>query len=271
MMMIASSDQTQITDIVPVLQLSEGEIRFYQDEGYLYIPGLLEQATVEALKAEVLTVMVKSGVSLDRLHRASGTADKLIQSGQYLAGSVLDAFINSPNLLSIAAQLMGGPSTMYLPFTAVKSGGGAGRFHFHQDNQYTRFDGPGINLWCALSAMTPENGCLQMVPRTHLAGTMDSVGSPDGDTHRTVAKDPTRFLPLRMRPGDCVAFSRLTLHGSGPNHTNEPRIAYAVQFHRNDVNATWDGQTHRLLDKPRWNTKSVSEILPPEEKSRDGH
>ena len=83
---------------------------------------------------------------------------------------------------------MEGPATLYLPFTAVKSGGGGGRFHFHQDNQYTRFDGPGINIWIALSPMSPENGCLQVVPRSHLAGTLDSVENPDGDGHRTVAQ-----------------------------------------------------------------------------------
>lgn len=257
--------------IIPPLILSEGEIRFYQEDGYLTIPGLIPADTVELLKAEVLDIMDKSGAPLETLRKARGSADKLIQSPQYLQGSALDAFVNSPNLLAIAAQLMGGPSTLYMPFTAVKSGGGGGRFHFHQDNQYTRFDGPGINLWCALMPVSPENGCLQVVPRTHLAGTIDSVESPDADGHRTVAKDPTRFLPVRMQPGDCIAFSRLTLHGSGPNNTPEPRLAYAVQFHRNDVNGTWDGQTHHLLTTPRWNTKPVTEIARPKQASQDGH
>ena len=70
---------------------------------------------------------------------------KLKQTHEYLEGSALDGFVNSPGLLSLAEQLMEGSSTLYLPFTAVKSPGG-GRFHFHQDNQYTRFDGPGIWL-----------------------------------------------------------------------------------------------------------------------------
>lgn len=266
-------------EVVPQLKLTEGEIRFYNDEGYLLIPGLVSLEAVEQLRENVLDVMASAGADRERLRHAQSSKDKLIQSHQYLQGSTLDQFINGGNLRSIAAQLMGGPATLYLPFTAVKSGGGGGTFHFHQDNQYTRFDGPGINLWTALVDMTPENGCLQIVPRTHLNGTIDSVENPDGDGHRTVAQEPDRFLPLRMRAGDTVAFSRLTLHGSGPNISNDARVAYAVQFHRNDVKSkvarkTNDdaGEWKLLTEFPRYtDIGPVNELTKPEAKSRDGH
>jgi 2-oxoglutarate-dependent dioxygenase len=261
-----------IIDPVAPTQLTDNEIRFYNEEGYLYLPGVIDAATVAALQNEVYEVMAASGRSREALKTASGVAGKLYQSGQYLKGSALDGYINSPQLCSIAAQLMGGASSLYMPFTAVKSGGGGGTFHFHQDNQYTRFDGPGINLWLALSPMSPENGCLMVVPRSHLAGTIDGVQSPDGDGHRTVANDPTRFLPIRMNSGDVIAFSRLTLHGSGPNHTDEPRLAYAVQFYRDDVKAVWDGQPPRLLKGAnRWNTAPVEKLSAPDGKPQDGH
>lgn len=260
------------TDLVAKIELSEGEVRFYKDEGYLLLPGLVDEAIAVKMREEVLDIMEANGKSREQLRHASSSKDKLIQSKQYLRGSQLDGLVNSPHLLSIAGQLMEGASSLYLPFTAVKAGGGGGRFHFHQDNQYTRFDGPGINLWFALSPMSPENGCLQVVPRTHLNGTLDSVENPDGDGHRTVANDPTLFLPVRMRPGDCIAFSRLTLHGSGPNHTDEPRAAYAVQFHRNDVRSTWDGETRLLAGNQRHGyIGPVDEFTPPEQKTYDGH
>ncbi len=153
---------------------------------------------------------------------------------------------------------MQGSATLYLPFTAVKNGGGGGKFHFHQDNQYTRFDGPGINIWIALVEMSPANGCLQIAPSTHLDGTIDSVESEDKDGHRTVAVEPESFLPMRMMPGDAVAFTRLTLHGSGANNTDEPRIAYAIQYHRDDVHATRNGEDIGLLkENPVYNNDPV--------------
>jgi 2-oxoglutarate-dependent dioxygenase len=166
---------------------------------------------------------------------------------------------------------MGGVAALYLPFTAVNSGGGGGRFHFHQDNQYTRFDGPGINLWFALSPMTVENGCLQVVPGSHFQGTLPSF-SPENDGHKAVTFEPNDFVPIVMQPGDCVAFSRLTVHGSGENTTNAPRVAYAVQFAREDVNYSTDqGQTWASLrENPRWSTGPVAQISVPKDKL-DGH
>jgi len=249
------------TDPVSPLTLAPGEIQFYNEFGFLVIPGLLTETAVSALREEVMGIMERIGLAMD----------KLKQSGDYLAGSRLDALINSPNLRQVAAQLLGGPASVYMPFTAVKGSGG-GRFHFHQDNQYTRLDGPALNLWTALSPMSPENGCLQVVPRSHVNGTLESTESGDGDTHRKVKLEPADFLPVRLRPGDCVAFTRLTVHGSGPNSQPTPRVAYAVQFNRDDVN--WldreTGNWKPLKQFPRWKTGPVEAIRVPTGK-KDGH
>jgi 2-oxoglutarate-dependent dioxygenase len=243
------------------VRFSCGEVRFYREEGYLFIPGLIGESDAEALRAEVMDIMDKIGLP----------PTKLKQTTAYLAGGPIDALVNSPALLSVAAQLMEGPSSLYMPFTAVKTSAG-GRFHFHQDNNYTRFDGPGINLWTALTPMTPQNGCLQVVPRSHRQGVLDSIEADDKDGHRKVTWEPDDFLPLRMRPGDCVAFSRCTVHGSGANETNEPRVAYAVQFHRDDV--SWinkeTGEKQLLKTHPRWPTAPVAQISVPKGK-QDGH
>lgn len=251
------------SELLRYSQLSANEIHFYNLVGYLRLPGLIRPQAADALAEEVLEVMEGLGVAREALRIARTSKDKLRQSRQYLAGSNLERLIHSEALNALAGQLMGGPSTLYLPFTAVKSGGGGGRFHFHQDNQYTRFDGPGINLWFALGEMTPDNGCLQIAPGTHLGGTIDSVESEDRDGHRTVAVEPKAFLPLRMMPGDAVAFTRLTLHGSGANITDQPRLAYAVQFHRDDVRATRDGEDLGLLKaNPRFDVGPVRAFTP---------
>lgn len=268
---------TAIESVVPALQLDPNEVRFYKDYGFLYLPGLLSEESARVLREEVLDIMEVLRLTRERLTQSRGSADKLRQTTQYLRGSRLDAFVNSENLRSIASQLVEGEATLYMPFTAVKAGGGGGRFHFHQDNQYTRHE-PGsgsINIWFALNDMTPENGCLQVVPRSHLHGTLESVVSGDGDSHQKVTFEPEEFLPVRMRAGDAIAFSRLTVHGSGPNVTDDPRVAYAIQFHRNDVK--WrethpDGREewHLLKDKPRFPVGPVDEITPPKG-DLDGH
>ena len=120
--------------VVRPLTLTENELHFYRQQGYLTIPGLLAPEVVEPLREQVLDVLEANGISRAQMDHASATADKLRQNPQYLAGSLLDTLINGAQTLALAGQLIGGRAVRYLPFTAVKAGGGGGQFHFHQDN-----------------------------------------------------------------------------------------------------------------------------------------
>ncbi|HEX3816226.1 MAG TPA: phytanoyl-CoA dioxygenase family protein [Mycobacteriales bacterium] len=249
----------ELEPVANPIQLVDSEVEFYNREGYLTLPGFLSATAVSGILDEVRDILDANGVSPEAL--ASSTADKLRQYSQYLAGSRLDSLINGDATLEVASRLIGGPAVRYLPFTAVKAGGGGGTFHLHQDNSYTRHDPAlgSINIWVALVDMTPENGCLQVMPRSHTLSQLDSRPSDDGDTHRQVDVDPLQCLPLRMHAGDAVAFTRWTVHGSGPNTTDSARFAYALQYHRTDVR--WldrDTDEWKLLtDTPRTATPPV--------------
>ncbi|MEM6393677.1 MAG: phytanoyl-CoA dioxygenase family protein [Planctomycetota bacterium] len=250
---------------VNALRLTESEVRFYQDEGYLYLGGLVKAEAVEAVRQEVLGVIEGHfGITEDDLRHATSASDKLRQSNQYLKGSLLEELISGEPIKTVASQIIGGPAHVYLPFTAVKAGGGGGMFHFHQDNNYTNHEPAlgSINIWVALVDMSPDNGCLQVVPRSHKDGQLASHNSDDGDGHQQLEVDPLTCLPVRMRAGDAVAFTRWTVHGSGPNTTDQARVAYALQFHRDDV--SWiDKETNEkklLLDSPRFAIGPVDRI-----------
>lgn len=247
---------------VKPIQLTEVEIKIYKKQGYLVIPGLIDSQKVGAIRSEIL-----KNVKL----ACGDKPSKLAQTGQYINNSLLDGMINSDEVLSIAQQLLEGSSTLYMPFSAVKSSKVGGQFHFHQDNQYTYLDGPALNMWIAMDDMTPENGCLGICPGSHLAGTLQSTESPDKDGHMTVAYQVEEYLPVRMHAGDAVVFNRLTVHGSGKNLTDRDRVAYALQFHRNDVKARRIGETEFFLltERPRVNTKPVDAIKPKEEPKDD--
>jgi Phytanoyl-CoA dioxygenase (PhyH) len=256
---------TQDATVVPPMTLTDSEVHFYKEQGFLCLPGFVAADAVEALRDEVFDVLEANGLPRHELDRATRTEDKLRQCSQYLAGSHLDRLTNGAATMTVASRLIEGRAVRYLPFTAVKAGGGGGTFHPHQDNNYTRHDPAlgSINIWVALDDMTPENGCLQVVPGSHRQQ-LDSRTSDDGDSHRQVDVDPLHCLPARMRAGDAVAFSRWTVHGSGPNSTDRPRVAYALQYHREDVR--WfdrDTDTWRLLvETPRTATPPVTRLGP---------
>lgn len=252
--------------VVRDLQLTPAELKFYVEEGYLRLGGLVDPDVIDDLREEIIDVACTAhDLDREQLCHATASADKLRQSRQYLASMKLNELINGEAMISIASQLVGGPAKLYSPFTAVKAGGGGGSFDFHQDNNYTQHEpeGGSLNIWVALSDMSPENGCLQVIPRSHRNGQLPSKDCPDKDGHQQIDVDPIDCVPLRMRAGEAVAFSRWTVHGSGPNHTNEPRVAYALQYVRNDVNYL-DKKTceWRPIDKPLWHIGPVDEIGP---------
>ena len=247
-----------MNDPISARALTAEERDSYKTYGYVRLKGMLSPEATKATSDDVMSIMDAIGLGMTALK----------QTSEYLAGSPLDALVNSPNLCAIASELMEGEARLYLPFSAVKSPGGGGAFHFHQDNQYTKFDGPGINLWVALVPMTEENGCLSMVPYSHYLGTLHPVAG----TNHNSGLEPKVTVPVPMEAGDVVAFSRLTVHGSGKNLTDEARVAYAVQYARRDVRYTRDlGQTWKTIadDGPGWRTGPVEAITIPEK--RDGH
>jgi phytanoyl-CoA hydroxylase len=249
---------------VRLLEITEGQIDSYGRHGYLVIPDILEPNTVGVLREEVLAVMGAMGFNRARLDRSEETADKLRQVSVYKKGSLLDGLINGAPSLVLASRLIGGPARRYLPFTAVKAGGGGGKFHFHQDNNYTQHDPAlgSINIWVALEEMTLKNGCLLVAPDSHVGGVRAWVNADEGDDHRKVVVDPAGAVPVLMRPGDAVAFTRLTVHGSGPNTSDQARIAYALQYHREDVKFlnTETGEWKLLLNEPRFQTPPVEHL-----------
>lgn len=252
--------------LINELVLTDSEVAFYKNEGYLCLPGLIASDAVAGIRDEIFQVLRANGVSRESLSSAMSHADKLRQCSQYLAGTMLDQLINGEAVRAVASRLLEGEARVYLPFTAVKAAGGGGQFHFHQDNNYTQHDPAlgSINIWVALVDMTPANGCLQVVPRSHQHGQLQSRNSDDGDSHQQLDVDPLTCLPIRMRAGDAVAFTRLTVHGSGPNVTDQPRVAYALQYHRSDVK--WhdksDDTLKLLVDHPRFCTPPVDQLGP---------
>lgn len=252
-------------ELVSGYEVDQMEIESYKAEGWLLLPNLLNEIATRTAREDLHRIMNDLGVSDAALCNSTGTRSKLLQTAQYLNGSSIDKLVNSSRLRALAEQLLEAEATLYYSFTAVKSGGGGGKFHFHQDNNYTRFANGlgGVNIWFALVDMTPENGCLCIKPRSHLNGTIQSQNAGEGDHHQSLGEHIGTYLPVRMRAGDAVAFSRLTVHGSGANHTDQPRFAYSVHFHRDDTIAVWDGQEPRLLKAhPRWNTSGVDAIVP---------
>ena len=131
------------TNTLPLINdydLTPAEVIFYKEQGFLPLPNLVRKEKIEALRDEVKQVLGAHGLDEARLRKASEGKDKLRQFTQYLAGSLLEELINGERTRAVAGRLIGGEAIVYMPFTAVKAGGGGGTFDYHQDNNYTPHD-----------------------------------------------------------------------------------------------------------------------------------
>lgn len=94
---------------------------------------------------------------------------------------------------------------------------------FHQDNFYLRVQPKScIAAWVALDRSDPENGGLQICPRTHTCA-VQCPEQADLDVSFTKELVPppqgTVPIPVVLEPGDVLFFNGSVVHGSTPNHS----------------------------------------------------
>jgi hypothetical protein len=95
----------------------------------------------------------------------------------------------------------------------------------HQDQRYLAADpGTCMAAWLALEDIDDENGCMSIVPGSHLLpimcpGEADTTQSFTGDT--APIPDGYEPMPVHMKAGDMLFFNGSLVHGSGPNHSKD--------------------------------------------------
>jgi ectoine hydroxylase-related dioxygenase (phytanoyl-CoA dioxygenase family) len=113
-------------------------------------------------------------------------------------------------------------------------------FNPHQDYYYwNEFGVPYPEAHAAFVAIdecTLENGCLQIIPKTHFLGTLPHDNWGKGDSDNGIKKDvylsllklDYKPIPIIMEPGDVVFFHGNTIHLSNDNNSDKSRIAMLV-------------------------------------------
>ncbi len=131
-------------------------------------------------------------------------------------------------MTDLAHDLIGPEVRLYWDQAVYKRPNGAEPVLWHQDNGYTYIEPQAyLTVWVALTDATPENGCVQVLPRVHRSGTVAHWNTPIGFE---CCAAPTDAVLVPVRAGDAVVFSSLTPHATGVNITDEIRRAYIVQY-----------------------------------------
>lgn len=251
-----------VTDLFPVprspgncarYRVSDDQVRFFHENGYLAGIRILDDAQVDALRAELAALMDPKhpGHSLFYEFHSNESADPfrvLFHAlGAWRVAPGFHDLLWNPAFTVPASQLLGGAVRFWHDQLFCKPAHHGGVVAWHQDYSYWTRTEPMAHLtcWIALDDATIENGCLQYVPGSHrwnllpitgLAGGMDAISrvlTPD----QQEAFSP---VPVEVRRGEASFHHPLMVHGSSANRSDRPRRGAVLNVVRDGVRSVSD-------------------------------
>jgi non-heme Fe2+,alpha-ketoglutarate-dependent halogenase len=155
-------------------------------------------------------------------------------------------------IVDAARSLVGDNMVLWSTVLFVKEPDNVGFVSWHQDANYMGMDSDNfVTAWLGLTPSNADNGCVAVIPRTHLSGQADHEDHFEEDNiltrGQTVAGvDPAEAVNLVLEPGQMSLHHPWLVHGSRPNKSDARRIGLAMQSYMGpDVHAT-RGEHHVL-------------------------
>jgi len=213
----------------------------YREDGYFVVRDLLGLDEVEAICQQITRVVNQHPAvpeELIQMEPAVASGEKTTESLELGVRKLFrvakhNAFFRQlashESLVAIARELIGPDILLIQSMTLMKPPGVSVEKIWHQDNAYFRVDPPDLfGLWIACDEATVENGCMHVMPGSHLGGIVEHAGP--GDLYgATTIPQVEEVVAIPLSPGDALVFHGELLHFTPPNQTASRRRA--VQYH----------------------------------------
>ena len=227
---------------MPSGPLNDRQVREYQAAGFVLARGFFD-----AEEIGLLSRAAKEDRELD-LH-SYGVADGeggtvRLSLWNHPGDTLYGMFARCESIVDSAEKLLGGEVYHYHSKMIMKDPKVGGAWTWHQDYGYWYHNFVLFPFLCSVSIAvdpaTRENGCLQVVPGSHLLGRIDHVLSGDqaGADRERVGEILKRMdvAYVEMEPGDALFFDCNLLHRSDQNRSDKPRWSMICAYNaaRND-------------------------------------
>jgi phytanoyl-CoA hydroxylase len=223
--------------------LTPQQLDFYRENGYVLTGRVLEDATLELLRAEEarfrsaksdppgqLTIFRSQTHDFSQAVREFATRGPQIEWMKQLIG---------PNIALWFDQFVSKH-----PDTDLQKG----EFPWHQDNGYVSIEpATNVTLWIALDDVDLENGCVWVVPKSHEMGLLDHTPKSADSWFLNVPVEGNG-VPAILKAGEAVAFTGLTLHRSKLNKTDRIRRGFFLEYA--DASAVFGKEKTSIIRAP---------------------
>jgi len=200
--------------------------------GYVVVGPVLSSRELRGLRAAYNRVLAEEGAPTRR-RRLTGNeykGDVVVQVlDMHRRDEAFRRLLYKKALLDLAETFLGGPGVcLYRDQALFKPAWHGGTIRWHQDNHYWNLDPPtAVSCWIALDEATPENGCLWVIPGSHVAGIV-AYQMNDGEVEATT--DEARAVPIPMPAGHALFHHCQTLHTTRPNRSARNRRAWVIHY-----------------------------------------
>jgi len=202
----------------------------FDRRGYCIVPGLFTETELREIESFFEEYKKTGGKAFD-----SGSAYEEIDPAKRQVRAMhphrysekARAWLLNPRVAEALEILLGRPPLAAQSMYYFKPPGGKGQ-GMHQDNFYLLVKpATCIAAWTAVDAATLENGCLWVVPGSHLGDIHcpEETDAPKwmnyGDSHITKFPREQKPVPVEVPRGSTLFFGGNLIHGSGPNRTKD--------------------------------------------------
>jgi hypothetical protein len=207
--------------------LKAQQLRDYQQQGYLFPLPVLSEGETAALRSKL--------EALEMEH--AGQLSPRINRKPHLLLTWLNELIRDARILDPVEDILGPNILCWGSGFFIKNPNHPARVTWHQDSTYWGLSQPDIvTAWIAFTPSTPANGCMRVVPGTHVLAQL-----PHRDTFAednllsrgqeiAVEVEETRAVDIVLEPGQMSLHHVMLVHGSEPNHSSERRIGFAIRY-----------------------------------------
>jgi ectoine hydroxylase-related dioxygenase (phytanoyl-CoA dioxygenase family) len=241
-------------------RLTEAQIQFFQENGFVAGIKLLEEWQVDLLNEQLMEVMDPLHPNHDLLYEfhsnESTEPGKIVfhSLGHWRMTPGFHDVLWNPAFVMAAHQLLGNKAVRFwhdqLFCKPAKHGGVVA---WHQDYSYWTRTMPVQHLtsWIGLDNSKRENGCLHYIPGSHkwgflnkplLTGEMEGLKAFLDEKQLEELKNP---IPIEMKRGYGSFHHPLLVHGSFENKSNQPRRAFVINVF---ADGTYSDSDQPLLD-----------------------
>ncbi len=245
---------------VPTLaDVGPSELNFFATQGYLAIRRAFSEAEVGAAVQGLMSLLAEDnsdfkGVMYERdsvqTDRQSLSVEERQDHVRKFMGFVehqsdLKGLSQHPALMRVVAQIVGGAPMLFQDMALLKPPRIGREKPWHQDHAYFNYElqTKVVGVWIALDEATTENGCMIVMPGSHLEGPVVHFRRRDWQICDKDANQGSA-VAVPLKPGGALFFSSLMQHGTPTNRSGLRRRA--LQFHYCPVGTAQVSQEERM-------------------------